>query len=291
MSKPHDVVTKRLLELRPGDWVDFLNLPKGPVSLMDADLSTVSVYADRLIRVDAPRPYCLHAELETGKNIVQAPVRLFHYGAIAFYKLGLPVVSNLFLLRREGNSPTVDGRFVVNGPDNAPYFTFRYNVVRVWQLDVEQILSGGLSLLPFAPIARVTEAELPRVIQAMDRRIESEATNGTEAAELWTATNVLMGLRYNEAFKDQVLQGVRRMRESITYQQILNEGREEGLVEGEIRAMHRVLLRQGVRRLGVPTAATEAQIESITSLITLELMLDRIFDVETWDDLLGSAST
>ena len=46
MSKPYDAVTKRLIEMRPADWVAFLDLPPGDVSLVDADLSTITLQAD-----------------------------------------------------------------------------------------------------------------------------------------------------------------------------------------------------------------------------------------------------
>jgi len=41
---------------------------------------------------------------------------------------------------------------------------------------------------------------------------------------LWTATYVLMGLKYPSAFTEQLLRGVRQMKESVTYQAILAEG-------------------------------------------------------------------
>lgn len=50
----------------------------------------------------------------------------------------------------------------------------------------------------------------------------------------------------------------------------------------------RILLRQGVRRLGVAPPATEAQVQGIASLTVLEVLLDRVHDVETWDDLLNA---
>ena len=69
MSKPYDAVTKRLIEMRPADWVAFLGLPPGEVSLVDADLSTITFYADPIIRVDSPdRSYLVHNELESGKS-------------------------------------------------------------------------------------------------------------------------------------------------------------------------------------------------------------------------------
>ena len=304
MSKPYDAVTKRLIEMRPVDWVTFLRLPEGNVSLVDADLSTITSYADRIIRVDTPEvSYLVHNELESGKDTADVPMRLFHYNASVLYKTRLPVVSTVFLLHKGANSPRITGTFEVPGADGVSYLAFRYNVVRVWQLDVDELLGGGLSTLPFAPIADVRPNDVPGVIATMRARIDAESESDAEAAELWTATNVLMGLRYNRAFKKQMLRGVRRMRESITYQEILEEGRDEGrgeglaigrgegLVigrdEGALREARRLLLRAGIRRLGVASPTVGERLEKIGSLDTLEALLDRVFDVETWDDLLS----
>lgn len=289
MSKPYDVVTKSLLELRPADWVTFLRLPPGVVSLENADLSTITLYADRITRVDTDRgAYLVHNELESGKDTADVPLRLFHYNASALYKTGLPVVSTVFLLHKGANSPRINGAFDVPDISGNVYVSFRYNVVRVWQLDAGALLAGGLSTLPLAPIANVRPAELPRIIKTMRARIEAEATSDKEEGELWTATKILMGLRYNRALQNQMLRGIYRMRESNAYQEILSEGREEGEIEGAIKEARRILLRQGVRRLGVAPGEIEARLQSIVSLAVLEDLLDRVQDVETWGDLLDT---
>ncbi len=110
-----------------------------------------------------------------------------------------------------------------------------------------------------------------------------------------------MGLRYPEELVAQLLKGKREiMRESTTYQAILQEGRQEGIavgreegimkgrVEGRIDEARRFLVRQGTKRFGEPDAATVAAIEAIQDLDRLEAMGDRLLDVEiqTWDDLL-----
>lgn len=77
------------------------------------------------------------------------------------------------------------------------------------------------------------------------------------------------------------------MRDSITYKEILDEGRVEGRLEGKLQEARHILLRQGVRRLGVAAPETEARLQAIGSLSVLEGLLDRVMDVETWDDLLG----
>jgi Domain of unknown function (DUF4351) len=73
------------------------------------------------------------------------------------------------------------------------------------------------------------------------------------------------------------------MKESLTYQAIVEEGREEGRVE-EARAM---LLRQGNKRFGAPSAPARAALEAISNIERLELLGERLLDAEGWDELLA----
>jgi hypothetical protein len=76
------------------------------------------------------------------------------------------------------------------------------------------------------------------------------------------------------------------MRESSTYQAILDEGREEGQVQGALREARKILLRQGGHKFGKPEPAVETAIQAITDLDRLERMSDRLLTVTTWHDLL-----
>lgn len=163
--------------------------------------------------------------------------------------------------------------------------------MRVWKLPVETLLNGGIVTLPLAPIVRVKKADVASVISRMDERIENEVPNPTEATELWTTTAILMGLRYNQSARQQLLKGIYRMRESPVYQEILEEGRLEGQAEGALREARRALVRVGQRRLGTITPRYEARINAVESLVVLEALLDMAFDVETWSDLLASLPT
>ena len=130
------------------------------------------------------------------------------------------------LLRRSADSAELTGTRQREFPGEPPYLVFRYGVVRVWQLPAGTFLSGGLGILPFAPLGAVLEAELPDVIRRMEQRISAEATPD-EAGTLWTATDVLMGLRYPRALVVQLLQGVHGMKESVTYQAIVEKGKSK----------------------------------------------------------------
>jgi hypothetical protein len=72
------------------------------------------------------------------------------------------------------------------------------------------------------------------------------------------------------------------MKESSTYQYTLEEGRVEGRVEGE----RRLLLLMGSKRFGEPDAQIRAALENITSPQQLEQLAVRIFEVESWRELL-----
>jgi predicted transposase YdaD len=82
------------------------------------------------------------------------------------------------------------------------------------------------------------------------------------------------------------------MRESVTYQAIPREGREEGLergrAEGEILGMRRAVLNLGTRKFGPPAATMTATLEQIADLAVLQRLTDSVLDASSWDELLAS---
>jgi hypothetical protein len=116
----------------------------------------------------------------------------------------------------------------------------------------------------------------------MKQRLDVEATPTTRA-ELWTATKVLLGLRYEAEFIEQLLQGVRAMKESTTYQAIVKEGRFQ-----EVREDIRLLGERKFRSRLPPHVQTA--LEGIRDLQQLKHVLERILDVESWDELLTVTS-
>lgn len=93
------------------------------------------------------------------------------------------------------------------------------------------------------------------------------------------------------------------MRESSTYQLIVDEGRAKGLAEGwaEGRAEGRVegltegvakaraedILRIGTKCLGKPARKVRETILSIREEARLDELLDRVLDVESWNQLVS----
>jgi predicted transposase YdaD len=80
------------------------------------------------------------------------------------------------------------------------------------------------------------------------------------------------------------------MKESVTYQLILDEGRAEGeakgRAEGRIETEREILLLLGSKRLGEPDARTRDKIEKIADPVHLKDLVSRLLEVESWRDLL-----
>ena len=52
-----DVATKELIWEDPADWLErFTNGPRGPVTVIDSDITTLTAGADKVLKVDMPSP-------------------------------------------------------------------------------------------------------------------------------------------------------------------------------------------------------------------------------------------
>src|SRR4029079_18157468 len=81
-GKPYDAVTKSLVETRPEDWVRWLGIDGDGVSVVDGDLSTYTLEADRVIRVERIHPQetpgIIHLEFQSSYDALVED-RLFLY--------------------------------------------------------------------------------------------------------------------------------------------------------------------------------------------------------------------
>src|SRR5262249_31701131 len=104
-----------------------------------------------------------------------------------------------------------------------------------------------------------------------------------KAKDLWTATYVLMGLRYERELIDRLLQGVIEMEESVTYQAII----EKGIEKGEVSGARKLLLRLGESHFGQAPAEVRIALEGIHDMDRLEQLALQVEKVSSWQELLG----
>jgi hypothetical protein len=281
MSTPYDTTLKDLVEIEPASWPAFLGRPTGPSAVIDADIATVTGAADKVVRVAADPPYLLHLEFVAGHDVAALPRKLHVRNGLLEDRHDLPVRSAVVLLSPGADSPQLTGRYERRFPGEEPYLTFRYQVVRVWRLPPEPLLTSGLPLMALAPISAVTEGELPGIIQRMEQRLRGRRAR-RQAPKVWAAAYLLLGLRHTPGLAAQLFRGVVSMRESSTYQAILEEG-----AVAEAKKMLRLI---GDSTFGQPDAETAAALERINDLPQLEALAKRMGGVGSWQELLGPAA-
>ena len=286
MTRDYDPTLKALVETAPESWLPLVGRPPARVTVEDADLATVvSGAVDKVLRVHADPPYLLHLDFQSGHDSAQIPSRFRLYNTVLDYRHNLPVLSVAVLLHPGADSPQLTGRVERALAGEQPHAFLRYQVIRVWRLPAEDLLTGGLGTLPLAPLSDVRQEDLPQVVRRMKQRLRREER--ARAADIWAATGILLALRYSEEFVRLLLQEVTGMRESPMYQSIVAEGRAEGRAEGAVKEAQKMLLLVGSKPFGPPDKATRAAVQAIGDVQKLEELVQRVFDVGSWQELLG----
>jgi predicted transposase YdaD len=279
MDRPFDPTLKTLAELLPADWLPLAGRRRRRVTAVDSDIGTlVSGATDKVFRVHDDPEYLLHLDFESGHFRSKLPLRLRLYNSVFEYRHERVVLSVPVLLRPEADSPQWNGLLQRGLPGEVPVSTLRYEVIRVWQIPAEKLLAGGIGTLALAPISNVQEGEVRRVIRRMKERLSGPKAP-RQAADVWAATYVLLGLRYTDAVAHALFEEVLGMEESATYQAIVRRG----VVEGA----RRILLRMGEIKFGAPDAATRVALEEINDLARLDKLSARLLSVDSWDKLLA----
>jgi len=278
-TKPFDATLKDIAEVDVDSWPSLAgSWPIRRVTLIDAEVSTVTAASDKVFRIEGDGDdWLLHFEWESS-HAGDAAEQAHLYSCLLRHRHGLLVRSVVVLLRPEANATNLTGRLEVRFPDEVePYDVFRYRVIKVWELPLDRLLTGGLGTLALAPLTDEAANQLPAVLRRMEERLQREAAPPI-AAKLRAATFVLLGLRYSGEMIDQLFQGVMAMEESSTYQLLLTKG--------ELRHARRQLLTLGCIRFGPPDDATTAAVDSINELHRLDQLLERLLAVSSWQELL-----
>jgi hypothetical protein len=284
MPGPVDDVLKHLTELSPQDWVVRGGWPAAAATLIDADIGTISGAADKAIRVASTPDWLLAIDFQSGHDSLAKLPDLLLYNSALFKRHGLPVRTLLVLLHRGADSRKLSGFYERGFPGEPFDAALRYRILRVWEIPAAAWLSGGLGLVPLAPLGSVQKADLPAVVARMKQRFDREAPS--QAKELWSAAYILMGLRYEPALLQTLLRGVVNMKESVTYQAILEEGEAMGEAKGKAAEARKMLLLLGRDRFGEPPAKIVALLDAVTELDRLEALMLRLLHVKTWEELL-----
>ncbi len=288
MPMRFDATLKDLVQSFLPDFERQLELTDlGPLTPLNVDLSTISAATDIVLGHGDPPQTIVDLNFQASRDKDLA-ARVLMYNGLLHHRFNAPVHSLIVLLRPEADDRQLRGRVRYQVRSRKSRMDFTYEVVRLWQWPVDRLLEGGLGAMPLAILGKLpgnvsAETALAQVVNQISERLSREAPPAT-GAKLLTASYVLSGLRVSKQIAKKVFQGVQAMKESTTYQGIVEEGREEGRIE----QTRKIILRQGKRKFGKPTAAIAAVIEGTDDLHRLERLSDRLLTASSWQDLLDA---
>jgi len=308
MTKPFDTTLKDLLNVFAVDWADWLGPEIGlsakiEVEPLDVDLSTVQMSADKVFRLKAPAEGLMHIEPQASRDN-SFPGRLLQYNALLDARYGNPVYS-VALLLRPAAEPGVTGVVSRCRLDGTEYLRFEYTVIKVWALHVEPLMASGIGALPLVLLSDEAEGQLGTLVDRIDARLRAEQVSNADRVFLLTCGYILLGLRYDGEEIRNAYTRVRGMKESSTYQAILEEGRAEGELkgreEGELKGREEgreegqsIGLLKGEQnsllmilrdRFGDVPTEVESRIRAVTEAARLQHAILRAIRISAIDDL------
>jgi hypothetical protein len=283
MSLRFDATLKDLAQMSSrGLLAAFDTPPTLPVSLLNIDLSTVTTAADLVFGLGQPLQEIVHLDFQSSASATKH-ADILVYNALLYRQYLVPVHSIVILLRPQAAHPNLNGAVAYAPRPGRGKMEYEYEAIRLWERPVADLLAGDVGVLPLATLGQLPagidlETGLTAVIQQVSERLLREAPP-EQVRRLLTAAYVLTGLRVPRELSLQLFQGVRAMRDSDTYMAIIDEGR--------LDQTKKLLLRFGQKSLGAPSESVAATLAASTDLQRLELLLERLGEVKSWQELLA----
>jgi len=246
-----DNTCKYLSETYPDRFATWLfgSTPEA-IEVLKTELTIEPIRADFVANLPTQQRL-LQIEFQVkGETDPPLPLRMLDYWVRLHRSYRLPVTQFLVMLKYSSAAAEVESVFQLEGTQH------RYNLVRMWEQDPEPLLQDT-ALLPLAVLCAAEDSAqlLGRVAVEVSKIEEPE-----QQQVISNCTQLLAGLRFKKDLIRQLFSGG-IMRESVIYQEILEEGREEGKREEALAYTMRLL----ARRLGTVEPELEAQIRELAT--------------------------
>ena len=232
-----DITLKRLSDGFTADYARFaldderINLVgKIDVSKIEKELPLLTREADCLARVAEKegKEFILHIDFqaEYKHNI---PDRMLGYTYRAYEKYKLPVYSVLIVLKKTGVEIQTKTEIEVRDLKSLRH---EYKAIKLWEVEAEKILEKKIKgLYPLLPLMK-TDKSGEEIISGVGELIEKEIPDIEQKADAYVALKIFSSVSFPTLLVDKILKRRDIMLQSPVYQEILQEGREEGKVLG-----------------------------------------------------------
>jgi predicted transposase/invertase (TIGR01784 family) len=275
----YDNACKYLAEQYPVEFVTWLlSLESQDIQVLKTELTLEPIRADAVTFLQTANQI-LHIEFQTlPASNPPIPFRMLDY-SVRLKRQYRCDVEQVVIFLQATNDEIV---FTEDYQDRTT--SHRYRVVRLWEQDSAPFLANPGLL----PLATLTQTDSPQALLAQVAEQVDRISDREQRQNIAGCAEILAGLRFE---KDLIRQFFREeiMRESVIYQDILQQGVQQGRQEGRQEGEVALITRQLTRRLGDLDLLLIERIRGLSTLALEELgvaLLDfsNAADLMAWFD-------
>jgi predicted transposase/invertase (TIGR01784 family) len=250
----YDNLCKLIAENHPLEIATWLlGKPPEDIEILKTELSIEPIRADA-ITFFKTTGRILHIEFQTRwPSEPPMPLRSLDYWVRLHRQYKVPVDQYVILLLPPTDETQITNVFQA---DNTRH---EFNIIRLWEQDPAIFLNNPV-LLPFASLTQTDNPD--RLIQQVAQQVNAIPTTATRR-QIASYVQLMAGLRYDKTtirtlFREDI------MRESVIYQEILQEGELKGQLKGH-QEVALNLLREGMSHetIAKVTGLTIAEVETL----------------------------
>jgi predicted transposase YdaD len=189
------------------------------------------------------------------------------YRVYKLYQQNSDIEQVIIFLRRDTSPKVYEDSFQVGNTIH------RYRIIRIWECEAQPLLE----ILELLPLAVLAKSEQPEILLCQVAERVDKIENKRQKSNIAACVELLAGINYSEELIKMYLHDD-ILKESVTYQRIINEGFEKGEIS--------LLSRQLKKRFGEISEKLQARIK-LLSLEQLESLGESLFDFNSIDDVVN----
>ncbi|ACK67518.1 conserved hypothetical protein [Rippkaea orientalis PCC 8801] len=246
----------------------LLGKPLELTEVKPSELSLEPIRADSLIFLES-EDLVLHIEFQTDPK-EDIPYRMLDYAVRLYRRYEHKEIYQVVIYLRNSQSLLVRENRYQRGKTH-----HEFEIIRLWEKPSKPLLQVT-GLFPFAILSQAEDKE--SLLRQISQQIE-QISDSREQSNIAASTAILAGLVLNKDIIQRLLR-TDIMKESVIYQEIKAEGRQEGRQEEAFN----LLVRQLNRRLGAISPQLSLKLQSL-ALEQLENLGEALLDFESVQDL------
>lgn len=227
----YDTVCKYLAQEYPAAFVRWLlGIEPKRIRILKTELLFKPIQADSLFLLKMGQQI-LHVEFQTEpQSQPPLPLRMLDYSVRLKRKYQCRVVQVIIFLNQSNSEMCYTSEY----RDDTTIH--KYQVIRLWEQDPSLFLNES-GLLPFAPL---TKSKQPSLLLSQIAKKINTIEDSEQRKSLASCAGILAGLRFEESlinslFREEI------MKESVIYQKIIREGKQQGKKEEALTLVIRLL--------------------------------------------------